>query len=104
MPELQSWQRDCNCSHEHDVAGCTDLGQQARDTALQLAALLGARNEEAQVQLHHPFAPAGTPAAAPRPEARLHMSTADIMHAQVRHAVLSGVARTTAVALSTVHL
>ena len=44
-------------AHEDDVASSTDLGEQAGDAALQLAALLGARNEQAQVQLHHPLAP-----------------------------------------------
>ena len=39
------------------LPGCADLRQQVRDAALQLAALLGARDEQTQVQLHHALAP-----------------------------------------------
>ena len=35
------------CAHEDDVAGSADFGEQAGDAALQLAALLSARDEQA---------------------------------------------------------
>ena len=35
------------CAHEDDVAGSANFGEQAGDAALQLAALLSARDEQA---------------------------------------------------------